>query len=308
MPGLKTADGRGIAVMSNGPRIPDLADRIEAGLRAAGIRLTKPLRRIGSDADYCGLGEQHACNGLFRDVDHAYYLGGGTGLAEALKLRGALLTFDRARAWVAKAWEIRSAQGSTFERLASASAINRHYARLRTGASLELSASPDELRVQQDPLHPERYAAQGDPAALHVLETAAGALAELIFERIDTIYRGRRALDHRGADYARLVREHEYRGVLLERVVLGQQIGRLYGDPRTASVFGNKIDGFLAERISADHDAHLRRRYLNGIRLKPGLVVPSPLPPAAALGAAVDAYQRAMSKSSVAPEGRATSS
>ena len=143
-----------------------------------------------------------------------------------------------------------------------------------------------------DAQYAEVHALQGDPAALQVLETAADALAELIFERIDTIYRGRRALDHRGPDYARLVPEHDYRGVLLERVILGQQTGRLYGDSQSASIFADKLNQFLAERIRADQDSHLRRHYLKDHRLRPGVVVPSRLSAAAALGAAIDAGRR----------------
>ena len=284
--------------MNNGPRILDLADQIEAGLYAAGLDLTAPICRIGSDGEFCGLGEQHAAEGLFRGVDHAYYLGGGTGLAEALKLRGALLGFDRARAWIARAWEIRSAHGLTFEQLVSAAAINQQYALRRTDGSRALTVSADELRERVGSPYPEQRAAQGDPVAQQVLETAAEVLAELIFERIDTIFRGRRALDHRcrtqphEPDYAGLVREHDYRGVLLQRVILGQRLGCLYDDPRITSVFRHKLDEYLAELIRADCDARLRHEYLSGPHLRPGSVVASRLSAAASLGAAVDAARR----------------
>ena len=86
MPGLKTSAGRGICVINNGPRVPDYLDRLEQALAAGGVDLLSPVAALGSDADYCGLGEQHAAGGLFGDVENAYYLGGGTGLAEALKL------------------------------------------------------------------------------------------------------------------------------------------------------------------------------------------------------------------------------
>ena len=57
MPGLMTANGRGIAVLNNGPRMPDLADKLEESLRGAGLEPAVPIARIGSDGDYCGLGE-----------------------------------------------------------------------------------------------------------------------------------------------------------------------------------------------------------------------------------------------------------
>ena len=63
MPGLKTADGRGIAVMNSGPRIPDLADRLEGGLLASGLELLEPIARLGSDGEFCGVGEEYAADG-----------------------------------------------------------------------------------------------------------------------------------------------------------------------------------------------------------------------------------------------------
>ncbi len=305
MPGLKTADGRGIVVLNNGPRMPDLADRLEAGLRDAGLEPADSIARIGSDGDYCGLGEQYAVEGAFRDVNHAYYLGGGTGLAEALKLRGRLVTLDEASVWIAKAWQIPSILGPTFEQLASAAGMNQRYrgisrrghrtvqldpARVETRGSLGFaSASSLDPARNADGDYPERAALRGEPSARQVLEHTARALAELLFERIETIYRGRGELPHRGELYAQLRPEHEYRGLLLERIVLGQQIGRLYARDAYAPFFCAKLDAFLADCIAESGDADLRTRYLAGEALREGLIVPSRLRAASALGAAIDA-------------------
>ena len=48
MPGLKTADGRGIAVMRRGPRIPDYLDRLEALLAEGGLTLERPIARVST--------------------------------------------------------------------------------------------------------------------------------------------------------------------------------------------------------------------------------------------------------------------
>ncbi|MEE8341469.1 MAG: hypothetical protein V3R52_05175, partial [Candidatus Neomarinimicrobiota bacterium] len=77
MPGIKTADKRGIAAMANGPRMPNFVREIEQKLSAAGIALATPVGKLGSDADYCGIGEEYAENGGFRTTENAYYLGGG---------------------------------------------------------------------------------------------------------------------------------------------------------------------------------------------------------------------------------------
>ncbi|MDP5958111.1 MAG: hypothetical protein QGF82_05115, partial [Candidatus Marinimicrobia bacterium] len=54
MPGIKTTDGRGIAAMANGPRIPKFCDELEKALSENSIKLAKPIHHLGSDADYCG--------------------------------------------------------------------------------------------------------------------------------------------------------------------------------------------------------------------------------------------------------------
>lgn len=95
MPGLKTEDGRGIARMVNGPAIPDYLDRLEE-------RLGISVARLWSDGFASGVGEEVA--GLFRGVRNAYYLGGGTGIAECLKLDGRVRALDELE--LPRAWEL----------------------------------------------------------------------------------------------------------------------------------------------------------------------------------------------------------
>ncbi|HRX85451.1 MAG TPA: hypothetical protein P5572_10575 [Phycisphaerae bacterium] len=277
MPGLKTPTGRGIAVINNGPRIPDFLERLEQLLVEQDFELAAPIARLGSDADYCGVGEQWAEAGLFRDVENAYYVGGGTGVADALKLRGELVTFDAAREWMRKAWQIPSNQGPTFEQLVSARGMNAGYQQ-RIGAT-----APDRF--------PEVDALAGDPQAIAWLRDVADALAELIVERLDTVRNGRRALTHRGDDYAKLTSDHPYRGTLLDRVVIGQRIGMLYADARCRPFFADHVDAAFARRVHALEDPQLARHVLAGDAPRPGFLQASQLRAAPALGAAVSAVQ-----------------
>src|SRR5262245_9793276 len=91
LPGLKTKDGRGVAVMRNGPRLPDFLDVLERRLIQGGLVLSCPIPPLLSDGDACTLGEETDAHGLLRGVSNAYYLGGGTGLAEGLKLAGEMV-------------------------------------------------------------------------------------------------------------------------------------------------------------------------------------------------------------------------
>jgi len=301
MPGLKTPDGRGICVINNGPRIPDYLDRLERGLRAAGVGLLSPVAALGSDADYCGLGEQYAAEGLFRDVESAYYVGGGTGLADAMKLRGRLMPFDEAKPWILKSWEIRSALGPTFEKLVSARSLNQVYADLASVAPVSNRWPPGVGPVSNRSIpgpgpvsgrsfgFPEAEAAAGEPLAVAWMNTAALVLAELIFERMETIKNGREEAPHRGEGYLNLDRSHEYRGTLLDRVIVGQRLGQIYADDSVGAAFGENVDAYLAAFIAESGDAEMRARYLEGNRLRPGFVRPSNLRAAPALGAAIAA-------------------
>lgn len=296
MPGLKTPDGRGIGVINNGPRMPAFLAEMERMLEERGVELVSAVAALGSDADYCGLGEEYAAEGLFRDVQSAYYVGGGTGIADAMKLRGRLVPFDAVKPWLMKAWQVPSALGPTFEKLVSASSINRIWDGIR-GA---------EERRDEGATFPERAAVAGDPLAVAWLDTAALVLAELIFERLWTIKNGRPVASHRGDAYGKLTPDHEYRGLLLDRVVIGQRVGMLYAAPAYRGVFATKTDAYVAAFIASGGDrsmgAYLDERYggtearrHEGLAqaLRPGFVRASKLRAAPALGAAVAAVRAA---------------
>ena len=303
MPGLKTPDGRGINTINNVPRIPRYLELLERMIAAAGVELASPVAALGSDADYCGLGEEYAADGLFRDVQDAYYLGGGTGIADAMKLRGRLVPFDAAKPWIQKSWQMPSALGPTFEKLVSASSLNRVWGDLNVAAGISPAAdvasalrgrrsAPETLHAT-GPRYPEVAAVRGDPLAAAWLDTTALVLAELIFERLWTIKNGRPPAPHRGEAYGKLNPDHEYRDVLLERVIIGQRVGLIYADTQYRAVFAGKLDAYLASFIAASGDAELARTYLDSATsaLKPAFVRASRLRAAPALGAAVAAVR-----------------
>ena len=279
MPGLKTTDRRGICAVNNGPRIPDYLDQFEQRVAELGVELVAPVAALGSDADYCGVGELYAANGLFREVDNAYYVGCGTGIADAMKLRGRLVTFDEARPWLQKAWQIPSAEGPTFEKLVSAKSVNDCYARFLGGDALG------------EPRYPEADAAEGHPLAVSWMDSVARILAELIFERLDTIANGRCDLAHRGKAYDQLDAAHDFRGTFLDRVVIGQRLGQVFAHRRYRPVFGDKLITYLAAAIAESGDTEMMRHYLRGVRLRPGFCRASKLRAAPALGAAIAATQ-----------------
>lgn len=277
MPGLKSGDGRGIEQMNNGPRIPDYLDQLEAGLGERGIVLVASIARLSSDADCCGLGEQFGEDGLFAGVDNAYYVGGGSGLADALKLNGRVIPFDDVGAWLLKSWQMGPTGGQTFEERISLPAMNARWAKL-LGHDVE---DPKQ--------HVERQAAAGDVRAATVLGDVATALAELIFERIETVYRGRTTATGRGKAYMKLKPDHAFRGTLLDRVVIGQRLGSLFGDQRLTAHFRQPVEHALGDLFVRCDDPALQNRYLCDVGLVSDLLQPSTLAGAPVIGAIVAA-------------------
>ena len=181
MPGIKTENGRGIASMANGPRIPDFCDQLEEA-----ISLVLPIQRLESDADMCAWGEEYGEEGAFRSVNNAYYLGGGTGTADGLKLNGTLLPFDEASNWIGKSIKLKMINGKSLETYTSMSGIH----------ALREFITDDEI---------------------------GSALGQLIFERISTIYSGWGGLFIIDQN---LKSEHPYLGTLLDRIVIGQRLSQ----------------------------------------------------------------------------------
>ncbi len=251
-PGLKTEDGRGIKLSLNGPRIPDFVDALEQSLMLDGLNLVRPIARVVSDGLACGQGESMAVGGQLADVEHGYYLGGGSGVAEAFKLSGKVLGLDEFGGQLEKAWRLRADDGESFESHLSVSGMNRAFG-LGGSAPIE----PAEL--------PENAAAAGDPRALDLFRGRAERLAELACSR--------------------LISMQNANGVCLERVVVGQRLGQFFLDPRLESCFASPARAALLAQLRARTPAAVRDLWLSDGALCPGRLVGSALRAAPALGA-----------------------
>lgn len=117
-PGLKSADGRGIEVMANGPRIPGFLTDLERTLRGRQIELHLPLPALGSDGVDAGLGELHGQSGAFRDRERALLLHLGTGVAEAVLAGSRVLETEDAATLGPAPWAALTPEGATVEEAA----------------------------------------------------------------------------------------------------------------------------------------------------------------------------------------------
>ena len=110
-PGIK--DDKGVVIMANGPRIPDLVERIEG------------IESLFNDSDCCVLGEWRSTVGKMQDCKNAIYIGGGTGIADGIILDGKLIDFNRTEE-AKRSWELHLPDGSVESQLSPAGMINRN--------------------------------------------------------------------------------------------------------------------------------------------------------------------------------------
>ena len=286
MVGLKTPDKRGIGAMANGPRMPKFCAHLEQLLQDANIELKYPIRQLGSDADYCGIGEEYGDGGMFKDVQNAYYLGGGTGTADGLKLNGNLIPFDDAKSWIAKTWEIKNDQNISLEPYASVGGTQSLYSNY---AKIPLR------KLQQDSVYGDiifSRALDNEEAALLTFSEVSNYMAKLIFERLETIYSGwQNRFEFLDPDHGNLEVNHPYQKTLLDRIIIGQRLGKLLDKSREPMLFWEPFQRDLYNNIEQSKTLTLEAKdhYLDGKNINQNLIMTSQLEHAPVLGAGIAA-------------------
>jgi len=288
MPGLKTGDQRGINAIANGPRMPDYCTSLENKLKFTNVNLLAPIARLGSDADYCGVGEFYAAEGSFQRVKNAYYLGGGTGAADAMLLRGDLIPFDQTKSWMAKTWEMKNDLDLSFERYASASGLQYIYSR-HSGKSVD---SLNEAKIY--PPQIAALATDGDQNAIKSYDEVAENLATLIFERVMTLSCGSAGLlQFINPNRDPLDPNHLYRNEVFDRIIFGQRLGDLMASPSGQKVLTKSFLHRLSDLIlnSNSMTEKIKNHYLREKNFDKNKIVFSKLREAPALGAGIDAHR-----------------
>lgn len=287
MPGLKTKDRRGISALANGPRMPEYSNVIENRLILINIKLAAPIHHLGSDADYCGLGEEYSSEGQFRSVENSYYLGGGTGVADALKLKGKLVPFDAIKPWMAKAWEMKADSGKSMERYCSAAGIQSIYG--------EYSGIPVPELNEKEIYAPQimEKALGGEDRAKKTMKDVSHYLAELLFERITTIYNGTLGqFEFVNPARGKLIPHHPYKGTLLDHIIIGQRLGDYLQESKSKGILWEPMLNHLKELIQKNEvlTKEFKEHYLKENTFNEKRIVLSRLREAPAMGAAVDAW------------------
>lgn len=154
-PGLRTADGRGVRVVRNGPRIPRLRDEL-----AERLDTTPPP--VSTDGLAGAWGERVGRGGGLATVENGWYLGGGSGIAEGFVIAGRAHELP---AELPRPWQLAGPGGLDFERLLAPLHVNGEWAH-RAGA--------------RDPGLVEDRAAAGDARARALLAELGDRLIALV--------------------------------------------------------------------------------------------------------------------------------
>ena len=99
-PGIKNKHG--VVMMANGPRIPDILNRLEG------------IQSIYHDSDCCMIGERKSSLGNLNQCENAIYLGGGTGIADGIILKNEIINFDSWKG-LKRSWEMILPSGESVE-------------------------------------------------------------------------------------------------------------------------------------------------------------------------------------------------
>ena len=286
MVGLKTKDLRGIGAIANGPRIPNFCIQLEDALHKSNIHLHKPIQYIGSDADNCGIGEEYGKDGLFKDIQNGYYIGGGTGTADALKLKNELIPFDSISSWIAKSWEILNENNISMEQYTSLKGIQSIYSNYSEIPINELcneSIYANEIFSR---------ALNNEQAALLTCADITKYMSTLIVERVETIFSGwQNKFGLLNPKHSLLINNHPYKNNLLERIIIGQGLGKLFHLSKNTPLLWDPLHNNIYDMIQKSRvlPSEAKKFLFENGTLKKGFIMTSNLDNSALLGAGVTA-------------------
>ena len=286
MVGLKTKDLRGIGAIANGPRIPNFCIQLEDALHKSNIHLHKPIQYIGSDADNCGIGEEYGKDGLFKDIQNGYYIGGGTGTADALKLKNELIPFDSISSWIAKSWEILNENNISMEQYTSLKGIQSIYSNYSEIPINELcneSIYANEIFSR---------ALKNEQAALLTCADITKYMSTLIVERVETIFSGwQNKFGLLNPKHSLLINNHPYKNNLLERIIIGQGLGKLFHLSKNTPLLWDPLHNNIYDMIQKSRvlPSETKKFLFENGTLKKGFIMTSNLDNSALLGAGVTA-------------------
>ena len=134
-----------------------------------------------------------------------------------------------------------------------------------------------------------------EEAALLTFSEVSTYLAKLIFERLETIYSGwQNRYEFLNPDRDNLKVNHPYRKTLLDRIIIGQRLGKLLDKSREPMLLWKPFQRDLYKNIEQSKTLTLEAKdhYLEENNLKKNLIMISKLDHAPVLGAGIAATHK----------------
>ncbi len=206
-------------------------------------------------------------------------------MADAMKLKGKLISFDQSKSWIAKSWEMMSTKTRSFEFYTSASGIQKLYSYYSKISLTDLNKN----RIY--PMQILEKALNNEEAAFLTIKDLSDKLALLLFERITTIYSGwSDVFSFVNPDKEKPLSDHKYKGSLLDRIIIGQRLGDLLERSKDTDLLYNDIKKQLGDMIINTGDKKLISHFLRARSFRSEILRISKLREAPALGAGIDAF------------------
>lgn len=131
-PGIK--DDKGVVVMVNGPRIPNMVERLNNIV-------------IYNDSECCVLGESKSSIGNLNKTKNAFYIGGGTGIADGIIINSKMINLSK-KSSIKRSWELKFLDGSVESYLSPAGIIYQHNTQFKSDIS-----TLSELAISKNCIH-----------------------------------------------------------------------------------------------------------------------------------------------------------
>ena len=158
-------------------------------------------------------------------------------------------------------------------------------------------ASISQSELGENKIYSEQIlelANKNDKTAITTWQTVSKYLADLIFERISTIYSGwQNNFSFINPNRKKLESNHFYIGTLLDRIVIGQRLGDTIRMKTAQKIIVKPILNHLSQLIkeSKTLDDAAKLHYLKNDTFNSEILTTSELREAPALGAGIDAWQ-----------------
>ena len=197
-----------------------------------------------------------------------------------------MIPFDSISSWIAKSWEILNENNISMEQYTSLKGIQSIYSNYSEIPINELcneSIYANEIFSR---------ALKNEQAALLTCADITKYMSTLIVERVETIFSGwQNKFGLLNPKHSLLINNHPYKNNLLERIIIGQGVGKLFHLSKNTPLLWAPLHNNIYDMIQKSRvlPSEAKKFLFENGTLKKGFIMTSNLDNSALLGAGVTA-------------------